>query len=298
MEPLLQRLARGEILVGDGAWGTELMARGLEAGQCPESFNLGRPDVLAEIAVSYLDAGAQFVTTNTFGGSPLKLRSYGLEDRTEAINRRAVEVLREVAGDRAYVWGSVGPTGKMMKPYGNLEEDHVYESFERQIRALAEAGADVICVETMIDLREASLAVRAAKTAAPAIPVMATMTFDPTPRGFFTVMGTDIEGAVKGLELGGADVVGSNCGNGIETMVEIARELNRHAERPIAIQSNAGLPERREGEIVYPESPAFMAQRVPDLIGLGVAVLGGCCGTTPEHIDAIRRGADRLRKAE
>ena len=298
METLLERLGRGEILVGDGAWGTELMTRGLEPGQCPESFNISRPHVLAEIAASYLDAGAQIVTTNTFGGSPLRLRSYGLEERTEAINRRAVEVLREVTGDRAYVSGSVGPTGKMIKPYGDTEEDQVYDAFERQIRALAEAEADLICVETMIDLREASLAVQAAKAVAPAIPVMATMTFDPTPRGFFTVMGTDIERAVKGLELAGADVVGSNCGNGIETMVAIARELGRHAERPIAIQSNAGLPERREGEIVYPESPAFMAQRVPDLIDLGVAVIGGCCGTTIEHINAIRRSANRLRKAE
>ena len=292
MEPLLDRLRGGSTMIADGAWGTQLMERGLSAGECPESFNLDRPEALAEIAQQYLDAGAEMLTTNTFGGSPLKLRDYGLEGETERINRLAVEALRAVVGARAYVSGSVGPTGKLLEPYGDTSRDEIYSAFERQIDSLANAGADLICVETMIDLGEASAAIQAAKNVAPELPVVASMTFDPTPRGFFTVMGVDIPTAVAGLLRDGADVVGSNCGNGSETMVEVARGFKQCTDRPIIIQSNAGLPENRAGEVVYPETPEIMARRVEQLIELGVAIVGGCCGTTPDHIRAFRRCAN------
>jgi 5-methyltetrahydrofolate--homocysteine methyltransferase len=289
MEPLLDRLRGGRTTIADGAWGTQLMDRGLSAGKCPESFNLERPEALAEIAKQYLDAGAEILTTNTFGGSPLKLRDYGLEGETERINRLAVEAVRAVVGEAAYVSGSVGPTGKLLEPYGDTSRDEIYSAFERQIDSLANAGADLICVETMIDLGEATAAIQAAKNVAPELPVVASMTFDPTPRGFFTVMGVDIRTAVAGLLGEGADVVGSNCGNGSETMVEVARGFKQFTDRPIIIQSNAGLPENRAGEVVYPETPDIMARRVDQLIELGVAIVGGCCGTTPDHIRAFRR---------
>jgi len=289
MEPLLDRLQGGRTMIGDGAWGTQLMERGLSAGQCPESFNLETPEALAEIAQQYLDAGAEILTTNTFGGSPLKLRDYGLDSETERVNRLAVEALRAVAGERAYISGSVGPTGKLLEPYGDTSRDEIYAAFERQIDALANAGADLICVETMIDLGEATAAIQAAKNVAPELPVVAAMTFDPTPRGFFTVMGVDIPAAVAGLLREGADVVGSNCGNGSETMVEVARGFKQCTDRPLIIQSNAGLPENRAGQVVYPETPEIMARRVEQLIELGVAIVGGCCGTTPDHIRAFRR---------
>ena len=289
MEPLLDRLQGGRTMIGDGAWGTQLMERGLSAGQCPESFNLERPEALAEIAQQYLDAGAEILTTNTFGGSPLKLRDYGLDSETERVNRLAVEALRAVAGDRAYISGSVGPTGKLLEPYGDTSRDEIYAAFERQIDALANAGADLICVETMIDLGEATAAIQAAKNVAPELPVVAAMTFDPTPRGFFTVMGVDIPAAVSGLLREGADVVGSNCGNGSETMVEVARGFKQCTDRPLIIQSNAGLPENRAGQVVYLETPEIMARRVEQLIELGVAIVGGCCGTTPDHIRAFQR---------
>jgi 5-methyltetrahydrofolate--homocysteine methyltransferase len=288
MEDLLPRLRRREIVIADGAWGSLLMARGLQPGACPELFHLEQPDVVAEIATLYLDAGAGLVTTNTFGGSPLKLAPYGLENRTEEINRRAVEIVREVVGDRAWVSASVGPSGTILKPYGDTDERAVEESFRRQIRVLADAGADLICVETMTDLREASLAVKAAKEIAPSLPVMATMTFDRIPRGFFTIMGVSVEQAATGLAGAGADVVGSNCGHGSDEMIEIARELTQCSALPILIQPNAGLPETRDGNLVYPESPEFMAERARILADLGVAVIGGCCGTTPEHIRAMR----------
>jgi 5-methyltetrahydrofolate--homocysteine methyltransferase len=293
MVPFLQRLQRGPAVVGDGAWGTLLMERGLEPGRCPETFNLERPELLTEIGSLYLEAGAEILTTNTFGASPLKLEPYGLDSRAEAINRAAVEALRAIAAGRAWISASVGPTGAILKPYGDADEDAVYGSFQRQIEALAEAGADLLCVETMIDLREASLAVQAARNVAPELPVMATMTFDSTPRGFYTVMGVNVEQAARGLRDAGADVVGSNCGNGSETMVEIARAFRDRTSLPLIIQPNAGLPQNRGGQVVYPESPAFMADQALELLGLGVAVIGGCCGSTPDHIHEIRRRIDR-----
>jgi 5-methyltetrahydrofolate--homocysteine methyltransferase len=256
-------------------------------------MNLTRPEVLAEIAELYLESGADLVTTNTFGGSPLKLALHGMDDRTEEINRIAVEVLRPVVAGRAHVSASVGPTGKILQPYGDTASEVVAGAFKRQIGALIEAGADVICVETMIDVREADLAVRAAREISTEVPVIATMTFEATPRGFFTTMGATVEQACSILVEAGADIVGSNCGNGIDTMLQIAREFTAHATVPLMIQSNAGMPDSREGELVYPESPEFMAERVGSLMELGVSIIGGCCGTTPDHIRALRAAIDQ-----
>jgi 5-methyltetrahydrofolate--homocysteine methyltransferase len=250
------------------------------------------------VATLYVEAGADLITTNTFGGSSLNLSSYGLDERTEEINSAAVEVIRSVVGDRAYVSASIGPTGKILTPFGDTEPEDMREAFARQIGALVAAGADLLCIETMIDLREATLAVEAARSISSDIPVTATMTFDPTPRGFFTVMGVTIEQACSGLVEAGANIVGSNCGNGIDRMVEIARDFTEHATVPVIIQSNAGLPEHREGELVYPESPEFMAARVGQLIDLGVRIIGGCCGTGPEHIRALRAAIDTNRRLQ
>jgi 5-methyltetrahydrofolate--homocysteine methyltransferase len=202
-----------------------------------------------------------------------------------------------VAGDKAFVSASCGPSGKLLVPYGDTEPDVIFESFRRQLEAAVEAGVDVVCVETMTDLAEASLAIKAARSVSSTVPIMATMTFDPGPRGYFTVMGVSVEAAAKGLEEAGADIVGSNCGNGIEKMVEIAGELKRFTKLPILIQSNAGMPELRDGVPVYPESPEFMAEKAKALVDMGVAVIGGCCGTTPEHIRALRAMVDQRCQA-
>jgi 5-methyltetrahydrofolate--homocysteine methyltransferase len=295
MTGLLERVRRGETVLGDGGLGSLLMERGLEPGRCPEAFVFERPEVLTEIGSLYLAAGAELLTTNTFGGSPIKLKHYSLDEQTEEINRRAVEILLDVAKGSACVAASVGPCGAILEPYGDTAESEVYESFERQLRALQAAGPDVILVETMTDLREATLAVTAAKRVAPGLPVVATMTFDPTPRGHFTIMGVNVEQAASGLAKAGADLVGSNCGNGIAEMVEIAREFGRCSRLPIAIQANAGLPENRGGQVVYPETPEFMAGRLPELVELGVAVIGGCCGTKPDHIRAMKSALARCR---
>jgi len=295
MKPILQRLAEGDILVGDGAMGTMLIQRGLQPGECPEALNLSTPEVLEEIARLYFDAGADVVQTNTFGGSPLKLSGYGLDDSTEDVNRQAVLMVKKAVHEKAYVSGSCGPTGKILKPYGDTDPEVMAKGFERQIHALIGAGADIICVETMTDLQEAVLAVNAAKSVSPDTPVMATMTFDATPRGFFTIMGVTIQQAADGLRDAGADIIGSNCGNGIEKMVEIAREFKKATDLPLIIQSNAGLPESRNGTLVYSETPEFFGEQAKALAHAGVSVIGGCCGTTPEHIRAVRRAVDSLK---
>jgi 5-methyltetrahydrofolate--homocysteine methyltransferase len=291
MKEFLDRIAAGEVLVADGAMGTMLMERGLATGSPPESFNLEQTDVLEEVAREYLHAGADIIQTNTFGASRLKLNQYSLGDRVEKINKNAVRAVRKVVQERAYVSGSCGPTGQFLKPYGDVDPEEMCDVFREQIGALVGAGADLICIETMSDLREATCALKAAKECG-AIPVMATMTFNRTPKGFYTIMGVTIEEAVKGLEAAGADVVGSNCGNGIENMVAIARECREFTELPVIIQSNAGIPELIDDKAVYPETPEFMAEKAEDLLAAGVKIIGGCCGTTPAHIRAIRKTVD------
>ena len=289
---LFARLGKGRPLVSDGAIGTMLIDRGLKAGSAPESFNLENTKALEEIARLYFDAGADIVHTNTFGGSSLKLTSHHLGDHVEDINRNAIGAVKSVAPEQGIVSMSCGPTGMILKPYGDADPEAVYESFQQQLAIAVEAGADAVTIETMIDLEEAKLAVKAAKSVSGSIPIMATMTFDETPKGFYTIMGVSIEKAAQGLGAAGADVVGSNCGNGIETMVEIAREFTKVTDLPLLIQANAGLPELRDGSAVYPETPEFMAEKAKELVEMGVAVIGGCCGTTPQHIEVLRQMLD------
>jgi 5-methyltetrahydrofolate--homocysteine methyltransferase len=296
MKQLLERIATGEVLIGDGAMGTMLMERGLERGQPPESFNVERTDILKEIAREYLSAGADIIQTNTFGGSRLKLSQYSLQDNVEEINRNAVMAVKEAVSGRSYVSGSCGPTGIFLKPYGEVEPRQMVDVFYEQIGFLVDSGVDVICIETMIDLQEAIYAIKGARRISSSIPVLATMTFDPTPKGFYTVMGVNIEEAAKGLEIAGADVVGSNCGNGVENMVLIAQEFKKYTKLPVMIQSNAGKPVLREDRAIYPETPDFMARKAEELVALGVSIIGGCCGTTPAHIKALRKTVDSFRR--
>lgn len=292
MKTVLERIEEGGILVGDGAMGSLLMSKGLPIGACPESFNLSHLKVLEEIAALYFNAGADIIQTNTFGGSPLKLSNYSLEEKTEEINSKAVLAVRNVVGDKAYVSASCGPSGKLLKPYGDVDPEEMYNSFFRQLSVLIDSGVDIICIETMIDVKEAVLATQAARSISPSIPIMSTMTFDKIPRGFYTVMGVNIESAVKELEKSGANIIGSNCGNGIENMIQIAKEFKKITQTPLIIQANAGIPELKGGEQVYPETPGFMAEKSKELVEVGVSIIGGCCGTTPEHVHAIRQMVD------
>ncbi len=292
MENILERLKHGDIIVGDGALGTLLMQRGLQENDPPERINLTEPRHLEEISSIYLEAGAEIITTNTFGASSLRLQHYSLEAETERINRIAVEAARKAVGDRAYVSGSVGPTAKLLKPYGDTDPEAAFASFRQQIGALISGGIDIVCIETMTDLTETELAVKAARELNPEIPVMATVTFRKTPRGFFTIMGSSIRETAERLKNAGANIIGSNCGNGSGTMLEIAREMMQYAELPVAIQSNAGLPVFSDEGLSYPETPEFFAEKAASMLQFGVQIVGGCCGTGPDHTRALRKVAD------
>jgi 5-methyltetrahydrofolate--homocysteine methyltransferase len=296
MATFRERIQNDGILVSDGALGTMLQRQG-GYETCPEELNLSRPDLLEEVARQYVEAGADIVHTNTFGASPLKLSAAGLDEYVAEINQIAVEAVRRAAGDTALVSGSIGPTGKLLMMNEVTPQD-VETGYAHQAGLLAEAGVDLLCVETMTDLVEALIAVRAARTAAPEVPCLATMTFDPTPRGFVTIMGVSIATAVPKLLEEGAEVIGSNCGHGLDTMVEVARAFREVTDTPLIIQSNAGLPELIDGEVVYDETPEMFADRVPDLIQAGVRVIGGCCGTTPDHIRAIRAAVDAYHRGD
>jgi 5-methyltetrahydrofolate--homocysteine methyltransferase len=292
MQPFAERLVSGRPLVCDGATGTMLIERGLEPGRPPESMTLSHSDVLEEIARLYAEAGADIVVANTFGGSPLRLAQYELDGKTREINRVALEAVRRAGADRVYVAASCGPSGALLEPYGDTDSGTVAAGFREQLEHLFAVGLDCLIVETMVDLAEAKLAIQAAKEISPHTPVLATMTFDATPRGFFTVMGVSVETAASGLQEAGADAVGSNCGNGSESMVEIARAFRACTDLPLIVQPNAGLPEVRGGMTVYGETPEFMAAKAEELLDIGVSVIGGCCGTTPEHIKAVRATVD------
>ena len=289
-QTILERLARGETLLGDGATGTYLQAHGLEPGGSPEALNLTEPDLVRSMAREYFEAGSDFVLTNSFGGSKFMLEKYGHRDKVTEFNRLAAEHARSQAPEGRYVVGSVGPTGEFVEPLGTVSQEEMLEAFAEQVIALEAGGVDAILVETMTAIEEASLAIRAAKGTD--LTVMATMTFDKGPRGLFTMMGITPERAAKELREAGADVVGSNCGNGIEIMTEIASEIQSAADGYTMVNSNAGIPAIRKGLIVYPETPDWMAERYRALAEMGITIMGGCCGTTPAHtkamIEAIR----------
>ena len=282
----LERLERGDTIISDGATGTYLQENGLEPGGCPEEFNVSHPEIVKNMAKRYFDAGAEMVLTNSFGGSKFMTKKYGFEHRVAEFNRLAAEHARSVAPPGAFVVGSVGPTGEFLEPLGPVTSLEMYDAFVEQITALAEGGADAVVIETMTAIEEATLAVRAAKESTDLI-VMSTMVYDPGPRSFFTMMGVAPEDGVKKLRAAGADVVGTNCGNGIERMIEIARLMRAVDDGYMLIHPNAGIPAIVDMEIVYPETPEFMAEHFKTLQGLGINILGGCCGTGPDHIKSL-----------
>ena len=283
---ILDRLARGDVLISDGATGTYLQEHGLEPGGCPEELNASQPEVVQGMARDYFEAGSDMVLTNSFGANRFMLGKYGYADKVREFNRLAAQHARRQAPPGCYVVGSVGPTGEFLEPLGEVSEAEMLDAFVEQVTALEEGGAHGVVVETMTALEESALAIKAAKENTDLV-VMATMTFDPGPRGFFTMMGVTPERAVKELAEAGADVTGTNCGNGIEIMLDLSRKLREATDGYLLVHSNAGLPRFDRGEIVYPETPEFMAERFKLLAEIGVNILGGCCGTGPGHISKL-----------
>ena len=285
---LLEAISEKTVLISDGATGTYLQNHGLEPGGCPEEFNSSHPQVISQMAKDYFDAGSDLVLTNSFGGSNFMQKKYGHGDKVSEFNRLAAQHARKAAGPNNYVLGSVGPTGEFLSPLGDISEKEMSLAFKEQMIALKEGGADAILIETMTAIEEISLAINVAKESTN-LPVIATMVFDKGPRGFFTMMGITPERAAKELTSAGADIIGTNCGNGIDLMIEIAQEMRASTDKPMIVHSNAGIPTVKNGKIIYPETPEYMTERFIKIVELGVNIVGGCCGTGPDHIKLLSK---------
>ena len=287
MKTIAEQTADGVVLVADGAWGTFLQEAGLSPGQCPELWCVDKPDVVRQIATDYLSAGADMVQTNSFGASRFKLEHFGLADRTAELNEAAASLSRESAGDDRHVIASIGPTGKILL-MGDVTEKQIYEAFREQATALERGGADACCIETFAAIDEACLAVKAAREHT-SLEVICTFTFERTlQREYRTMMGVSPTQMADAILAAGAHIVGTNCGNGMEAMEAIVRELRAAVGRvPILVHANAGRPVNVNGVDTFPEGPEQMATHTLPVVRAGASIVGGCCGTTPAHIRAI-----------
>jgi 5-methyltetrahydrofolate--homocysteine methyltransferase len=286
-EPVTTALRRG-LLIADGAIGTELQRRGLEPGACAEAWNIQHPDQVEEVHRAYVEAGARCVTTNSFRGTRFALAGFGLGDRVTELNRRAAELARAAAGDRAWVLGSIGPFGGFLEPLGDTSREQLHSWFLEQAAALLEGGADGIVLETMAAKEEVEVGIRAARAAGAAL-VAAMMTFERGREGCRTMMGVSAADAARFMVDEGADLVGSNCGTGLSMTdyAAIVTQFRSAAGAPILIRPNAGSPVLVGDRVVYGQPPAAMAAEVVLLADAGANIIGGCCGTTPEHIRAF-----------
>lgn len=286
MHPLIEKLIQSGVVVTDGSWGTQLQKRGLKRGECPDSWNLKHPDWVEEVARGYVEAGSQVILTNTFQSNRLSLGRFDLADKAVDINTRGVEISKHAAGDKAYVFASIGPSGKMLLTKETTEEE-LQHAFEEQANAHAEAGADGIIVETTIDLVEARIAAGAAKKTG--LPVIASMVFDCGENKDTTLMGITPEQAVAELTEVGVDGVGANCGQGIEGYISVCKRLRAATDLAVWIKPNAGLPEvEDEKTIFYTTAQEFVAY-VPAMIQAGADFIGACCGSDQEFVKEIRK---------
>ncbi len=275
-------------LLFDGAMGSMLIARGLEGGESPESWNLTHPDLIKEIHQAYFEAGADVASANTFGGTAMKLAKMGVTETMEEINRAAVRIAREACGPGQFVAGDFGDLGEMLAPMGPVTFDDAVAHFSDQAAVMADEGVDLFIIETVFDINQALAAIQAIRSVSE-IPIACSLTFKETPKGFFTIFGNAPAESMKTLMNEGCSIVGANCAMGSDTMIRLAEEIKASVDIPVIIQPNAGLPETGPGQSVsYPEDEDFFAENIMKLKGLGIEVVGGCCGTTPDYIRTIK----------
>ncbi|MFC2088208.1 homocysteine S-methyltransferase family protein [Calditrichota bacterium] len=292
----LKKVLKNKTLVSDGAMGTLLHAQGLPIGHCPEEWNISHPEVLTHIHKNYYDAGADIVETNTFGGSRYRLRLYGFEDKVYEFNKQGAALAKAVCPAGKFVAGSVGPTGEFLQPLGITTFEEMEFAFSEQIQGLIDGGVDVLFIETMSYVEEIKAAVNATVKINPDIPMVCSMSFEKGAAGFRTMMGTSIKDMVNELADTHVTVIGANCGKGTDEMVGIMKEFRHFTDMPLLAQANAGLPETLNGEIVYSETAEQRGQITKLLLKEKVNIIGGCCGTTPAHISAIRHAVDSYQK--
>jgi len=282
---LIERL-ESEILICDGAMGTMLSNLGLPVGVSPEKWGIDNEDKLRSIHEGYIQAGADIILTDTFGGNRFKLAKFGLENEVESINLAAAKLAVSSAGDDVYVAGDIGPSGEFMEPLGLVTESEMRDVFVQQATALVDGGVDFIIIETMMDLNEIKTAIKAAKKTG--LTVIASMSFNTDKNGFRTMMGVSPADAASGMLEAGADVIGANCGNvEIKHMPELISEMKEAGAKYIIVEPNAGIPQIVDEKTVFAQTPEDMSAGVSEVIKAGANIIGGCCGTTPEHIKAI-----------
>jgi methionine synthase I (cobalamin-dependent) len=281
MRTFIANLIKNGPVLTDGAWGTQIMKRGLQPRECPDSWNLIHPEKVEEVAREYVDAGSRVILTNTFGANRYALGKFGLADKVAEINMRGVEISKKAASKRAYVFASMGPSGKLLVAREVTEND-LQQAFEEQAQAIAKAAPDAIVVETMMDLTEARIAATAARQTG--LPVIACLVFDSGRSKDRTMMGDTAEKAVEVLSRTGVDTIGANCGQGIEGFIPICGRMRAATELPLWMKPNAGLPASVEGQVVYRTTAQEFVRFVPQLVQAGADFIGGCCGTEPAFI--------------
>ena len=294
---LKNRLQQG-LFILDGAMGTQLIAYGVEPGKCSELLNIESPGLVMRIHKAYLDAGSDAVITNTFGGNGFALARHGLANRLTEINTAAAHLARKEAGRTKYVLGDIGPSGDFLEPLGNLKPDQLTTAFYDQAKALLAGGVDGFIIETMSAVDETVIAIKAAKSAGSDLPVLASMSFDKKGNDFRTMMGVTVETAVSALVSAGADAVGFNCGSAtLDEYIDLAKKFVdavKAAGKNVLVlaEPNAGKPELVDGKAVYKVTPDEFADAAQKIYDAGVTIIGGCCGTSPDHIKAL---AQKLR---
>ena len=291
---LKERINQGVFLL-DGAMGTQLIARGIEAGRCNDYLNIESPDIISDIHRAYLLAGSDAVITNTFGANRYALARHGLAEEAAKINKAGAQIARKAAGRDKYVLGDIGPSGDFLEPLGTLKPDGLRDAFAEQAKAILAGGVDGFIIETMTALEEVAVAIEAAKSVGEDLPVFASMSFDRAGDGFKTMMGVDVDAAAAGIVSLGVDAVGFNCGTiSLDEYVKLAENLvsaTRALSNDIGIyaEPNAGKPQLVEDKAVYRVSPEDFATAAAKIHSAGVTIVGGCCGTTPEHIEAVAK---------